>query len=210
MPIDLGTKRVTGLWLGTREIQKIWLGTDLVYQTGSPTPAEVYTLFDNGWVSGVNWLGNYLPRPQYTSMGKYNFANVDQGGYMRLYIGNVNGQAVSYNCHVCTNGVITVPGDATVMKVMVSSAYGYTFQKQVYFGLLTPDCVNALDDTNGGQMSGHYSINTSTPTTLSLTLNAGIAGGQFVAVVNQRNNSVSDDSEGDGTNFIRIHKVWFE
>ena len=209
MPIYLGTDKLDEIYLGATGIDKVYLGTTLVFQKGGPSPGPTgWTLFDHGWVDGFNWTGNYLPRPPYTSIASYNFSNVDTGGYMKLEIDtSYQYSPVNQNCHVCTIGLITVPAGATKMRVNVTPSsfpgefsYVPTYLK---FGLLTPDCVNSMDDTNGGQLS--QIIEVTSATNYDLTLDNGIAGNSWIAVVNAR-----ATAQGPNATSLSIYKVWFE
>ena len=78
MPIYLGAKKLDEIYLGSTGISKIYLGTTLVYDKGGgPTPPSAGVLYDNGFVTGISWQGNYLPRPPYTSIASYNFEASD-------------------------------------------------------------------------------------------------------------------------------------
>lgn len=208
MPIYLGTKKLDEIYLGTKGISQVYLGTKLVFQKGGPAPPSAGVLFDNGWVSGIAWSGNYLPRPQYTSIASYDFSKVDTEGIMRLIIASEpNYSNVNHNCHVCTSTEITVPAGATIMKVNAwMSDNSGDVEPYIKFGLLTPDCVNSMDDTNGGQLSAvleaHYQ---STDKVYQLTLNNGIAGNSFLAVINLRRSA-----RANHTATLSIKKVWFE
>lgn len=209
MPIYIGPNKATGLFLGTREITRVWKGTDLVYQKGSPGPTE-WTLFDHGWVDGVSWSGNMLPRPQYTSLGTYDFSNVESDGFMRLSVASAASYSqVNHNCHVCVSAPITVPSGATKLCVSVAQnrAAGDFMYQSVYlkFGLLTQNAVNSMDAANGGQLSGFTEISSTAPATHVLTLDAGIAGQSFLPIVNMRRNA-----RGNETGHLYIYKVWFE
>lgn len=210
MPIYLGTKKLDGLYLGAGELSKVYLGTTLVYQKGGgPTPPSAGVLFDHGWVPGINWAGNLLPRPPYTSIASYNFARVDTDGCMVLLVmSNPQYSSVNHNCHVCTDGPITVPAGATKMCVNVtpSSTPGFPLDySPIYlkFGLVTMDCVNAMDAANGGQLSDIIELTASG--TYELILNNGIAGNSYVPVVNGRANAKMVKSTS-----MSIYKVWFE
>ena len=209
MPIYLGADKLDGIHLGAGEISKVYLGQTLVYQKGSgPTPPSAGVLFDHGWVSGVSWQGNYLPRPQYTSIAGYNFAEVDTQGHMILTVDSqINYSNVNQNCHVCVPAKVTVPAGATKMRV---TAHPLTYPGEFYykasyliFGLLTEDCVNAMDATNGGQLSGVIEVTSNN--TYDLTLASGIAGNSWVPVVNMRRSAYANINGK-----LYIEKVWFE
>ena len=199
------------LWLGTtpflfdlggRGVKQIYKDTSLIYEK----PSGVYTLFDNGWVDGINWGGNLLPRPQYTTLGYYDLSLVESNGYMKLYVpGDPSYSDVSYNCHVCTAASVAVPQDATKMFVRVNSVSAYIVPPYMVFGLLTDDCVNAMDASRGGQLSGLTTLTKNAYTDYSITLNDGIAGSSYRAVVNLR-----ASGKRDGTSDAYIQKVWFE
>ena len=208
MPIYLGTKKLDEIYLGTKGISQVYLGTKLVFQKGGPAPPSAGVLFDHGWVSGISWQGNYLPRPPYTSIASYNFAEVDTEGHMILSVDSaINYSHVNHNCHVCVPAKVTVPAGATKMRV---TAHPLTYPGEFYyvasyikFGLLTEDCVNSMDDTNGGQLSSIIEV--SSNTTYDLTLDPGIAGNSWVPVVNMRRNAYANIGGK-----IFIDKVWFE
>ncbi len=203
MPIYLGTQQVNGIWLGADEVVNVWKGTDLIYTKGTPGPAES-VLFDHGWISGIPWSGNLLTRPQYTSLGGYSFSNVDAYGYMNIYIASQVGYAaVNHNAHVCTTNLITVPSGATKMCVRVRRSSGTSIY--INWGVLPDNAPNSMDTSAGGQLSGIYELSSDATTTLELTLSAGIAGGQYRAIVNCRSRG-----DYDGTRSIDIFKFWFE
>ncbi len=200
MGIYLGSGQVSRIYLGTDQVKKVYLGTNHVYQT---TGADV--LFDNGWAGGIAWSGNLLPRPQYTSVATYSFGNVESDGFMRLTVNSSSGYSnVNHNCHVCTSELITVPSGAT--KLCVSMKLSSTASPLSYckFGLLTADCINAMDATNGGQLSELINPD-STLTTYELNLNSGIAGGQYYAVINLRRTAQAASARN-----LDIYKVYFE
>lgn len=207
MPIYKGSNEVTGLWLGAKEITRVWKGTDLVYQKGSPPGPAEYTLFDNGWVSGVPWSGNLLPRPPYTTLVTYDFSLVDSNGFMRLMQEDgPDYSRVSHNAHVCTTNLITVPSGATKMFITCqrSSETAHNFN----WGLVASSAANSMDGT-GGQLSATQSwLSTDTMTTLSQTLNSGIAGGSFRFIVNSVNPNAWAALPGFSS--LSIYKVWFE
>ena len=211
MPIYLGPNQVTGLWLGTREITRVWKGADLVYQKGAPPGPAEYTLFDNGWVSGVSWSGNLLPRPVYTSLGQYSFSLVDSNGLMNLSIDtDPDYSHVTHNCHVCTTDPIVVPAGATKMCVEVSRANdSYLHTK---WGLVDPDAANATVPGTHGQLSEWTALAYgSTKVTLQQTLASGVAGQQLRAIVNMR--AYADGFDGSYYNddaSLNIYKFWFE
>lgn len=213
MPIYLGANKLEAIHLGAGEISKVYLGQTLVYQKGSgPTPPSAGVLFDHGWVTGISWAGNQLPRPRYTSIASYNFANVEQGGYMALTVdSNWDYSNVNQNCHVCVNGAVTVPAGATYMKVTAAvfgrNIYeGDNWEPYIKFGVLTGDCVNSCDATNGGQLSEWADIqHAETELTFTLTLNAAVKGQALIPVVNLRRTAGADYPVA-----MRIYKVWFE
>lgn len=200
MGIYLGSSAVNRIYLGTSAVKKVYLGTDLVFEAAG---ADV--LFDNGWVSGISWSGNALPREQYTSVATYSFGYVDSEGYMRLTVNSASSYSnVQHNCHVCTSGLITVPAGATKMLVNVRATASTSPEIYFKFGLVTQDCVAATDATNGGQLSAWLSPST-TATNYEITLDNGIAGNQFIAVVNARRTA-----QASAARSLEIYKVWFE
>lgn len=201
MGILLGTNSLKGLYLGTQAVKKVYCGTDLVFsQAGSDV------LFDNGWISGISWAGNLLPRPVYTSIASYSFGYVESDGYMQLSISSQSSYSnVNHNCHVCTSEAITVPAGATVMRVTVRQNLSGSPLMYLKFGLLTADCVDSMDDTNGGQLSSVLGLSGTAQATYDLTLNSGIAGNSFYAVVNARRTA-----QAAAARSMEIYKVWFE
>lgn len=200
MGVFIGAGELKGLFLDTRRVKEVYLGEDLIFrQTGSDV------LFDNGWISGISWAGNLLPRPQYTSVGTYSFANVENGGYMRLTVNSESGYSdVPHNCHVCTAQPVSVPAGATKLCVWVKSTSLAAPQIYMSFGLLTGDCVNSMDATNGGQLSA-IAAPSSTLTKYELALNNGIAGGQYYAIINARRTAKAASAYN-----LDIYKVSFE
>lgn len=201
MGIFLGASEVARIYLDTTQVKKVYLGTDLVYQIAGGD-----VLFDNGWIGGVEWAGNMLPRPNYTAIASYSFGNVDSDGYMKLTVASESGYSdIPYNCHVCTAQPVTVPAGATKMCVSVRQNLSGNPNMYLKFGLLTADCVNSMDDTNGGQLSEITLTSGTTLTTYELALNSGIAGGEFYAVVNARRTGKAAASRS-----LEIYKVYFE
>ena len=210
MPIYLGANKLDGIHLGAGEISKVYLGQTLVYRKGSgPTPPSAGVLFDHGWISGISWAGNQLPRPRYTSIATYDFSQA-ANAYMRLIINSEEQySAVTQNCHVCTASEVRVPAGAAKMKVtyqLITSYMPRSAEPFVKFGLLTPDCVNSCDASNGGALSEWIDMSASADEhTGELTLPSGIAGSDWIAVVNYRNTANCEDPLS-----LRIYKVWFE
>lgn len=206
MPIYLGSDQVSGIWLGTKEVTRIWKGTDLVYQRGTPGPAE-NVLFDHGWISGIPWSGNLLPRAQYTSQASYSFSNVDSLGYMSLIINcSSSYSSVNHNCHVCTTDMITVPGTATKMCVQVRNNESNVYAN---WGLVSANAANSADAT-GGQLTGYQLMSVSDYSqTLEQTLSSSVKGQQLRAIFNMRKN-VKVTSGWDGPVNVDIFKFWFE
>jgi len=206
MPIYLGSDQVSGIWLGTKEVTRIWKGTDLVYQRGTPGPAE-NVLFDHGWVTDIPWSGNLLTRPPYTTLVTYTFSNVEAYGFMRLMQETgPSYSAVSHNGHVCTTNLITVPANATKLRITCKRAAESPLSFN--WGLLSANAANSMDST-GGQLSSTTTwLATDQVTTLDLTLNSGIAGGQYRVIVN----SVNSNANSYYTHYypLDIYKVWFE
>lgn len=204
MPIYLGTKRLEEIKLGTANIARVYLGTKLVFDSGAPAPSQGdYILYNAGFVDGISWRGNYLPRQQYTSIAKYNFEN----SRMALIVeSEPNYSSVNHNCHVCTANLITVPTDVTRMCVQ---AYATDLQGTatpfLNFGLLPTNCPNSMSTANGGQLTGAVDASAQVSTKYTMTLNAAMKGAQYLAVVNMRRNA-----QANNPCTIRIAKVWFE
>ncbi len=177
--------------------RQIYFGLSLIWQMGSSV------LFDNGWIEGVGWSINRLPHRNYYNEGicKATFDNVETSGYMRLSIeGSSFGN--QYNTHICGDKAYPVPYNAVKMKV--SAARQSSAQTLMMFGLVTEDCVNSMDTTRGGVLSETlYPTYGTTPATYEIDLPEGIAGHEFVPVINAFGN-------GDARRLIDIYKVWFE
>ena len=207
MPIYLGTQQVNGIWLGADEVVNVWKGTDLIYTKGTPPGPSAGTLFDHGWITDIPWSGNLLTRPQYTSQATYSFSNVDTLGYMTLTINcEAAFSSVNHNCHVCTTNLITVPSDATYMKVTIrqneSNVYGN-------WGLVAANASNCIDAT-GGQLTGYTLLSASDSSqTLTQTLASAVKGQTLRAIFNMRKN-VKAIAGADGPVSIDIFKFWFE
>ena len=200
MGVYIGTGQLAGLFLGTSRVKKVYLDTDLIFQQAADD-----VLFDNGWVGGISWAGNFLPRPQYTSIATYSFGNVEDYGFMRLTVNSESGYSdVPYNSHVCNAEPITVPAGAAKMCVWVKSTSMVTPQIYMSFGLLTADCVNSMDASAGGQLSA-ITAPASTITKYELDLASGIAGGQYYAIVNARRTGKAAAAYN-----LDIYKVTFE
>lgn len=202
MPVYLGGKRLEAIKLGSQNIARVYLGTKIVFDAGGQ-PAGTYILYNDGFVDGISWKGNYLPRPQYTSIGSYSFESTR----MALTVASEpQYSAVNHNCHVCTSGLITVPSDAKKMKVRAIATDGQgSVSPYINFGLLTQDCVTSMSPANGGQLSGITDASAQKLTDYSMTLSSGIAGKSWIAVVNMRRNAQADNYCA-----VRIAKVWFE
>ena len=202
MPIYLGMTKLNDIKLGQTGIARVYLGTKLVFNKGGQ-PAGAYTLYDSGFIDGIPWSGNMLPRQQYTSIASYSFENTR----MCLTVASESGYSnVQHNCHVCTSELITVPSDATKMCVIVYVTDGSgDATTYLNFGLLPTDCPNSMSTANGGQLSGIQYATDQVPTQHTLTLASGIAGGQYLAVVNMRRSA-----RANNTATLRIQKVWFE
>ena len=208
MPIYLGADRLEGIHLGGTELAKVYLGTTLVYQKGGtpPTPTG-YVLYDNGWVPGVSWEGNALPRKPYTSIATYNFAHADaaDGGYMTVYFNcSPSYSAVLHNAHVCTAYDIIVPADATTMKVTYNESVTAELWSNICFGLLKRDCEAATVPSTGGIISEWISTHKALET-VSLDISSLDKTEPWTAVVNFRH--WADDTYPVAFN---IFKVWFE
>lgn len=200
MGIYIGAGALKGLYLDTDAVKKIYLDADVVFQARATD-----VLFDNGWVDGVSWAGNLLPRPQYTSVATYSFGYVESEGFMRLTVNSSSSYSnVNHNCHVCTAEAITVPANATSMRVQAKVTSTASPQMYMKFGLLTADCVNSMDDSNGGVLSSLLTP-TSTVSEYTLALPSGVAGGQFYAIVNARRTAQASSLRN-----LDIYKVWFE
>ena len=202
MAIYKGTSKLGGLYLGTKKLDKSYLGTKLVYNANE-APAEQPVLFDGGLIDGISWQANALPRPQYNSIA---YASVEAATLNLWVVSASSYSSVNHNCHVVTGGLITVPANATVMKVraIASSGQGGVYPYLI-IGLLTDDAVNSMDATNGGQLSSALLANAQTYTEYSLTLANGIAGNSWRAIVNMRRNA-----RASGQCTIMVNKVWFE
>lgn len=201
------------IWLGTHQvlldlngkgILKMWKGASIAYERDAATA----TLFDHGYADGIAWSGNLLNRPQYTSIGKYDLSYVDSDGFMRLYITADTGySSVNHNAHVCTTNFVSIPANATRMKVEVRNPVSFANTTYVKFGLLPEVYADAMDDSQGGKLSELTAVGYSSESSvLSLTLPAGFAGTDiYRAIVNIRAN-------GKGSEYptIYIYKVWFE
>lgn len=187
--------------LGGHGVKQIYKGTSLAYEKAS----GVYTLFDSGWVDGINWGGNLLPRPQYKTLGRYDFSHVDGGGYMDIYIEQYESN-VTYYTHVCTADLISIPADATKLKVSMMTVAPGVAPPPAKFGLLTDDCINSMDATNGGVLSGTIYPSYSTYSEYELNLLDGMAGTSDYRVVINNWGSAYVDRE----RHVRINKVWFE
>ena len=207
MPIYLGSGQMSGNWLGTKKVTRIWKGTDLVYQQGAPPGPAAGTLFDHGWIEGIPWSGNLLTRPQYTSQATYDFNNVNTLGYMMLSINrDALYSSVNHNCHVCTTNLITVPSDATYMKVQMRQDSANVYGN---WGLVADNASNCIDAT-GGQLSGYTLLNTSEfSQILTQTLSSSVKGQQLRAIFNMRTN-VHQTGGMDGPVSVDIFKFWFE
>lgn len=201
------------LWLGTvpflldlgeRGVKRIYKDTSLVYEK----PSGVYTLFDNGWADNISWSGNLLNRPQYTSQGLYRLDTVESQGFMQLYVTTSPSYSdVRHNCHVCTTDHVSVPADATRLKVTFQ-ALGTPSKVPYYrFGVLGDGYVDSMDPT-GGQLTPLTGINSNLEQTVEMVLNAGIAGTNLYRVI--VNYAISVKAEGSTAPGIKITKVWFE
>lgn len=189
--IWLGANRMT-LDLGGLGVTAIYKGTQLVYSRFASV-----TLFDRGWVAGVDWAGNTLPRRQYTSYGYYSFANVDSDGYMRLYVSGST--TYNHNAHVAAPAMV-IPASATQMHVIARRAAS---AGDMVFGVISPDCPNTYDVSAGGQLSPSTTVSYLDETEYTLTLSDSVKGQTLIPVINFSGvaNAVKD---------VRIYKVWFD
>lgn len=200
MSITIKQNRVGDLYGKQRKIKKIYVKRRLAYTSGG---AALWTLYDRGYVEGVNWSGNRLPHQNYYNASvcgaDFSHAEESAGGYMRLTIDGT--YSLQYNTHVCGSAAVTVPSTATKMKVVVEKG---VYKVLMRFGLLTEDCVNSMNATNGGVLTSTTYVDTSGEQTFELTLPQGIAGGSWVPVINMFQTPTNSLYE------LKIHKVWFE
>lgn len=185
-----------------KAVKSITVDGGVWFEQSAPPPSGQYVLYDNGYVDGVEWVGNRLPHKSYYNASvcgaDFSHAEAEDGGYIRLYL---NGSyQLQYNTHVCTSAAVRVPDDATAMKVEVSKGVN---QIDMRFGLMPEDCTNSLDTTNGGVLTSTEYISTSGKHTYTLNLPAGFAGGSWVPVVNafEAANQLSE---------LNVYKIWFE
>lgn len=194
----IGNSSPSKIFLGTSVVKAIYLGTSLIWENA------LWVLYNNGLISGVTWSGNVLPREQYTGSGKVNSATLTSGNYMQAFIDtSASSTAVSQNSHIISTDPITVPINATTLKVQASYTSG---QPSMNFGLLPSNAPTSVSTANGGQLTG-YQLVTTSKIDYSLTLNDSIKGtNNFYLVINCKGNSGS----GTPRRNLNIHKIWFE
>jgi len=209
MSLHLGTDKIEKILLGTTEVHKIYLGTDLVYVNAQPklydyTEMQKISISgDNAFYKDISWSGNLLPRPNYTSdtVTNYSFEDVESLGSMNLTVGDNGSGSLSYNSHICTTNLITIPRTATKMKVLMerNNPTG-TYLK---LALLPANASNSMDISNGGVLE------TFTPSkgvgTYQMNLASGMAGTKlYRAVINIQGPRDTEYA------LYRIYRVWFE
>lgn len=208
MGLHLGIGKVDKIFLGTREVHQIYLGTELVYVNSQPVLFDYYNMQqisvsgDNVLYKDISWSGNLLERPNYTasSVTNYSFEDAETLGCMKLiHTGKVSG-SISYNSHVCTTNLVTIPRSATAIKLFMNrNSVANTVLK---FGLLPENAANSMDTTAGGVMDTIYPTNGDN--TYTVNLGTGMAGNKYRAVINiQAAGNINDA-------IFRIYRVWFE
>lgn len=159
------------------------------------TPEQEYmVLYDNGFVDGVEWTVNTLPREGQTSSA---YTYLSGEGLFTVYFGGSGTNP--FNAHYITQKPIVVPKNATTMNIEAHILIGTCTAN---FGLLPADAPSSVDASNGGQMSGYVSVSSGVGAKLSITLDESVKGtSNLYAVVNGR---------GQPGRRICFTKVWFE
>lgn len=159
------------------------------------TPEQEYmVLYDNGFVDGVEWTVNTLPREGQTTM-----ASTYLSGNSQFTIYNGGTGTNNHNAHYITKEPIVVPKNATTMNIETHILVGGCGAN---FGLLPADAPTSVDTSNGGQLSGYITVDTGASKTLSITLDDSVKGtNNLYAVINGRL---------IGGRRICFTKVWFE
>lgn len=196
--IHVGTNEITDLHNGTARVATIHVGTQLAYSHGT---SDLWTLYNAGYISGVEWSADRLPHRAYYNAsvckGDLSHAAAADGGYMTIHMfGSYSNQ---YNAHVCGAQAYLVPGTATKMCVEMRRAVNpFT----VKFGLMPENCTNSMDTSNGGVLTETL-YPTNAAATYTLTLPQGFAGSAWVPVINafEIGNALRD---------LTITKIWFE
>lgn len=193
--IYIGDKRVADIYLGAVKLREVYLGAVRVFSSAPVTNV----LFDNGFVSGVDWAGNILRRPNYTSSAIVSFDNVASGGYMEIRNTGGGSSSLQYNAHVCTSNPVVIPAAARRLCVDLSRSPNACYLK---FGMLSDNYADAMS-ADGGFMSPLLSPSYGRAT-YSVDLPDGFAGsGIYRPVINLR-------VAGDKYAHLDIYKVYFE
>lgn len=200
MSIDIKQNRVGDLYGKQRKIKEIYVKRRLAYSSGG---TALWTLYNRGYVDGVNWSGNRLPHQNYYNASvcraDFSHAEADEGGYMRL---SVNGTySLQYNTHVCGSAAVTVPSTATKMKVIVEMGrlHGAHALRPAHRGLRKLHERGKRRRAHVHNLRGHIR---------RAYLRARSSAGNRGRIVGAGHQHVSN---ADKFSFeLKIHKIWFE
>lgn len=173
--------------------------TDSYDQTGGNK--SMLFLFDYGIVSGYNWASNQFSRPLYTGTA----GGAVHEDSMTITMPRLTGSnLLSYNAHVCTADVVSVPAGASIMHV---SAYKTT-ETVTYlrFGMLPTNASNSYSTAKGGQLSTESAL-TTTETDYTMALSDAVkVATNMKCIVNARANMRAGVAKANAV----ITRVWFE
>lgn len=173
--------------------------TDSYDQTGGNK--SMLFLFDYGIVSGYNWASNQFSRPLYTGTAG---GAVHEDSMTITMPGITGSNLLSFNAHVCTTDVVSVPAGASIMHV---SAYKTT-ETVTYlrFGMLPTNASNSYSTANGGQLSTESAL-TTTETDYTMALSDAVkVATNMKCIVNARANMRAGVTKANAV----ITRVWFE
>lgn len=173
--------------------------TDSYDQTGGNK--SMLFLFDYGIVSGYNWASNQFSRPLYTGTA----GGAVHEDSMKITMPGITGSnLLSFNAHVCTTDVVSIPSGASIMHV---SAYKTT-ETVTYlrFGMLPTNAANSYSTANGGQLSTESAL-TTTETDYTMALSDAVkVATNMKCIVNARANMRAGVTKANAV----ITRVWFE
>lgn len=192
MGILMGTSNVRDIFIGASPIKQVWLGTDLVFSKGT----YIWTMYDNGLISGIDWGRNKFPR----TGGTGNISSRYEDTTMHAYCNATGEPTAKSNCHFNTVNTIAIPPNAT--KLCVSARY-LNASTDIRFGMLPANTVNSQSTVNGGFLSGTLTL-TSSYATYSVDIPSSVLGATDLYVV--VNAIIKLDKRRD----TYVRKVWFE
>lgn len=158
-------------------------------------PVETMYLLDNGYVEGITWTANPLPRKPYTTFAEATASRINDDGYLLCYIYS-NSSSYSHNSHFAT-GLVDVPSGASKLIV---EAQGAGTMPQISFG------TTASSPTDSQTYVGNsltWTTLTNTKKLYSVDLAEAQKGQSLRVVLNARGNA-------NAWREARFYKVYFE